>query len=114
MTNEKMYHYTECGLDNVYLTNGFTISGKNVSIKNIEGLNNAIGLSLVNEKKDLNGKEFRFLRHELLMSQNTLGRLLGVGVQSINRWENRKTEIPKSAENLLRLLYIEQTISFII
>lgn len=108
--DKEMYHYTECGLDDVYLQNGFKItksrSGRSVSIKNIEGLHDAIGENLVLHKKDLNGKEIRFLRHELLMSQSTLAHCLGIGWQAINRWENGKTQIPKPAEALIRLLYM--------
>ncbi len=108
MTNT-LYHYTECGLSNVYLVNGYkfreTPRGKSVSIHDIDGLNKAIGLFLVTSKKDLSGEEVRFLRHEMLMSQNTLGKLLGVSEQAIRRWENGKISIPKPSEGLLRLLY---------
>ena len=106
------YRYTECGIDAVYLANGFqfvdTPSGRQVSIRNIDGLHKAIGRHLVSKRKDLSGKEFRFLRHEMLMSQATLSKLLDVSEQAIHRWETGKTkEIPKPAEALVRLLYKE-------
>lgn len=105
------YHYTECGLSNVFLLNGFkfleTPRGKSISINNVDGLHKAIGLWLVTSKKDLSGEEIRFLRHELLMSQNTLSRLLGVSEQAIRRWENGKVNIPNPSASLLRLLYKE-------
>jgi DNA-binding transcriptional regulator YiaG len=105
------YHYTECGLDNIYLSNGFkfkaTARGRAVSIHDIDGLHRAIGLHLVMFKKDLTGQEVRFLRHEMLLSQSTLGQFLGVSEQTVHRWENNKTTIPKSSECLLRLLYRE-------
>lgn len=108
MTNTA-YHYTECGLHNVYLMNGYrfieTPRGKSVSIHDIDGLHKAIGLFLVTTKKDLSGEEVRFLRHEMLMSQNTLAKLLGISEQAIRRWENGKISIPKPSEGLLRLLY---------
>lgn len=110
MTNST-YHYTECGLNNIYLVNGFqlmeTQRGQAISIKNIEGLHKAIGLFLITTKKDLTGNEIRFLRHEMLMSQNTLARLLGVNEQAIRRWENGKINIPNPSASLLRLLYRE-------
>lgn len=88
------YHYTECGLNNIYLVNGYkfieTPRGKSVSINDIDGLHKAIGLLLVTSKKDLSGEEIRFLRLELLMSQNTLAKLLGVSEQAIRRWEKGK------------------------
>jgi putative transcriptional regulator len=109
MTN--FYHYTECGLSNIFLVNGYkfieTPRGKSVSISDVDGLHKAIGFWLVSSKKDLSGDEIRFLRHELLMSQNTLSRLLGVSEQAIRRWENGKIKIPKPSESLLRLLYRE-------
>jgi len=105
------YHYTECGLNNIYLLNGYqfikTPRGKAVSINDIDGLHKAIGMFLVTNKKDLTGDELRFLRHEMLMSQNTLATLLGMSEQAIRRWENGKIAIPKPSESLLRLLYRE-------
>lgn len=105
------YHYTECGLNNIYLLNGYkfidTPRGKAVSIKDVDGLHKAIGLFLVTAKKDLTGDEVRFLRLGMLMSQTTLAKLLGISDQAIRRWENGKVTIPKPSESLLRLLYRE-------
>ena len=64
---------------------------------------------LVHERKHLDGKEFRFLRHELNMTQQNLAALLGVDVQSIARWEKQKTEfVPGPAQRVIRLLYSEK------
>lgn len=108
---ETPYHYTECGLENIYLSNGYkfhdTARGNSVSIHDVDGLHKAIGLYLVTMKKDLSKKEIRFLRDEMLMSQYTLGRLLGVSEQAVRRWETGKTAIPKPSEYLLRLLYMD-------
>src|SRR5437016_4412868 len=105
------YHYTECGLKNIYLINGFntinTPDGIAISINDIDGLHKAIGLSLVNGQKDLANEEIKFIRNEMLMSQRTLSHLLGVSEQAINRWEKGKVKIPKPSESLLRLLYRE-------
>ncbi len=107
----KPYHYTESGLSNIYLLNGYkfieTPRGKSVSIKDIDGLHKAIGLFLVTYKKDLSGEEIRFLRDELLMSQYTLAKLLDVSEQTVRRWELDKINMPKSSEFVLRLLYRE-------
>lgn len=105
------YHYTECGLNNIYILNGYqfikTPRGEAVSIKDVDGLHKAIGIFLVTVKKDLIGDELRFLRRELLMSQSTLARLLGMSEQAIRRWESGKVAMPKPSESLLRLLYRE-------
>ena len=107
----RLYQYRECGLENVWLANGFDIvdapSGRHVKIKNIDGLHKAIGRMLITNRKRLSGKEIRFLRQELLMSQTTLAKLLEVADQTVHRWETDKAEMPKSAEALLRLLYRE-------
>jgi DNA-binding transcriptional regulator YiaG len=113
--NQGFYQYKECGLDNIYLSNGYKIintdRGEAISIHDIDGLHRAIGMHLVFSKKDLSGGELRFLRHEMLMSQKTLATLVGMSEQAIRRWENGKTSIPKSSERLIRLLYGEKTLN---
>ncbi|MES2273706.1 MAG: helix-turn-helix domain-containing protein [Chlamydiota bacterium] len=84
-----------------------TPRGRAVSIHDMDGLHKAIGLYLVTSKKALSKSEIRFLRDEMLMSQSTLGHLLGVSEQAIRRWETGKTTIPKPSEFLLRILYID-------
>lgn len=105
------YHYRESGLDSVYLMNGFVIRetkrGRTISITDIDGLHQAIGRTLLDERKRLSGKEFRFLRHELGMSQSVLGGLIGADEQTVARWEKGRTKAPKTAEATLRLLYEE-------
>lgn len=107
----EMYHYTECGLDNVYLVNGFTPKdtprGKTVSIADIDGLHRAIGRHLITERKRLTGKEIRFLRHELGLSQAALAALLGSDEQTVARWEKGRNKPSRAAEAVLRLLYQE-------
>ena len=108
MHNEK-YHYLECGLDDVYLVNGFertkSARGTSIAIRDIDALHREIGEYLCLKKKDLTGKEFRFLRREMLMSQSTLAHMLDVGEQTVHRWETGKVRLPKAAEALLRLMY---------
>lgn len=103
-----MYHYTECGLRNVWLLNGFkwhdTPHGKALSIKDIDGLYDAIASTLV-EKRSLTGAEFRFLRKRLDMSQEGLGSWMGVDSQSVARWE--KGRPTRMAERFLRAVYRE-------
>jgi putative transcriptional regulator len=110
---KRPYHYTECGLDNVYLMNGFkmveTPRGVGVQIDNVGGLHRAIGLYLLEEKKRLNGKELRFLRHELNMTQETVAALLGVNVQAVARWEKGKSLVTPPADRLMRVIYKEAT-----
>jgi putative transcriptional regulator len=106
------YHYTESGLDNVYLENGYTIHktlyGDGVSIEHTDGLHRAIGRWLVDLPKPLNGAELRFLRLELELTQHRLADLVGSTEQNVRRWEKARTKpINGSADLLLRKLYQE-------
>ncbi|HKJ10468.1 MAG TPA: helix-turn-helix domain-containing protein [Gammaproteobacteria bacterium] len=105
-----MYHYTGCGLRNVYLKNGYkvreTAYGKTVAVEDLDGLHQAIACDLINYKPKLTGTEFRFLRKELGMSQKRLAELLSSTEQSVSLWE-RKGSVPKWADRMIRLLYLE-------
>jgi DNA-binding transcriptional regulator YiaG len=106
-----MYHYTECGLRNVWLANGYaerkTPYGKGVAIDNLQGLHRAIAQQLVRLPRPLKGAEFRFLRKELDLSQAALAEYLGCSIQALARWEKGKSRIAKPAERLLRALFRE-------
>jgi len=107
-----MYHYTESGLDNVYLENGYhyhdTPYGKGVSIENTAGLHKAIGKDLISQPKPLNGAELRFLRLEMEATQRDLAGILGTTEQTLRLWEKyRKKAVPGPADRLLRALYSE-------
>ncbi len=110
--NDERYHYLECGLDDVYLMNGYerirSARGTSIAIRDVDRLHRAIGEHLCRHKKDLSGKEVRFLRRELLVSQATLAHLLGLSEQTVHRWEKEKSGMPKAAEALVRLLCMEQ------
>lgn len=114
MKENTKYHYTESGLDNVWLVGDgvklvtFPDGRQEVRISDIEGLHREICRILVETKKNLTGKELRFLRQELLLSQANLAKLLEVGEQTIHRWESGKSDIPRSADVLVRLLYKQQ------
>ena len=112
MTSE-LHHYRECGLDNVFLLNGFTVRetrhGRAVGIEDIDGLHRAIGTHLAREKRTLTGAEFRFLRVEMGLSQKLLGLLLGKTAQTVARWEKGQSRIDGTADRVVRVLYAEQT-----
>lgn len=107
----KPLHYDWCGLDDIYLLSGFkrvpAEDGEDIVIQNMDDLHKAIALNLAQFKKALSGKEIRFLRHEMDLTQSQLGQVLGVTDQSVARWEKKKGEpIPGPAELVLRLLYL--------
>ena len=105
------YHYVECGLDGVYLLNGFrlvdTPHGRGVSIEHVDDLHKAIGRTLARSRKKLGARVFRFLRHEMDLSQSGLARVIGANEQAIGRWEKGKARIPGTADRLIRVLYCE-------
>ncbi|MCW7556502.1 hypothetical protein NX722_28470 [Endozoicomonas gorgoniicola] len=106
-----MYHYTACGLDNIYLKNGYqknsSPSGEGISIHDMDGLHMAIAKGLVNMEAPLQAKEFRFLRIELDLSQKALGNLLDKSDQIIAMWEKGTQAIPVLADKAIRDLYME-------
>jgi len=59
------YRYTESGLTNVWLANGYTVRktkyGDGVSIHDMDGLHRALARALSNKPR-LTGTEVRFLR----------------------------------------------------
>jgi DNA-binding transcriptional regulator YiaG len=105
-----MYHYTECGLGNVWLVNGYhieDIDGEQfVSFADADGLHRVIGRSLA-EKASLSGLEVRFLRKDLGMSQRMLADFLGTSEQTVSLWE-RGANVRNSDARLLRVLYLDK------
>jgi len=104
-------HYTGCGLDDVYLMNGYEVEedeyGRTVSVKDLSGLRKAIAESLARKRKFLKGKELRFVRIEMDLTQSELGRLIGYSDQQVARWEKDQSQIPAPANKMIRLLLRE-------
>lgn len=104
---DNLFHYTMCGLDNVWLTNGYTIKqtpyGEAVQIEDPDGLDRVIACSLLKGTSPLSGKELRFIRQLLGLSQPDLGALLGKDAQSVARWE-KSDKVEPTAERLARII----------
>jgi DNA-binding transcriptional regulator YiaG len=103
------YHYTMCGLDYVYLSNGYhshdTRYGQGVSIKSAETLDRSIAISVLLSHVRLRGQEVRFIRSLLHLSQTELANSLGIKRLTVARWEGApNTPIPGPADRLLRLI----------
>jgi DNA-binding transcriptional regulator YiaG len=104
-----MHHYTDGGLENVWLENGYTIRetpyGPAVTIHDVDGLTRAICMALTDKAGIVSGKEFRYIRQGgMALSQAALGKMLGVDEQSVARWE-KTGRVPKWADKLIRLVY---------
>jgi DNA-binding transcriptional regulator YiaG len=107
-----MYHYTDGGLRNVWLANGFEIKktpfGDAVTFHDSEGLTQAICQALAAKIGVLTGVELRYIRSAGMgLSQPALGKLMGIDGQSIARWE-KSGKVPRWADKLVRLLYAAQ------
>jgi DNA-binding transcriptional regulator YiaG len=108
-------HYTACGLDNIYLANGFTRRttsyGSGVSVDNVEALHMAIGRHLIHKSGPLSRAEFKFLRNHLGLTQGELAAKLFTEEQNVGRWERGGASIPGPADKLLRTLFYVVTCS---
>jgi DNA-binding transcriptional regulator YiaG len=107
-----MYHYTDGGLRNVWLVNGYEVRktpyGNGVAFHNLDGLTQSICTALTRKAAPLTGAEFRYIRSAgMLLSQPALGKLMGIDGQSVARWE-KTSKVPRWADKLIRLLYVAQ------
>lgn len=107
----KKIRYTSCGLNNIYLLNGYTEieygGEKAFSIHNLDGLHRVIGEELCDLRRGLKGDEFRFLRIELDMSQKAIGEIFDKTDQAVAKWEKGQGEVPRSYDLLLRNIFLE-------
>ncbi len=104
------YHYTDCGLDYVYLQNGYTVHntrhGEGVSIKDARKLHERIALAILDRHTPLQGQDARFLRSMLRLSQEGLARVLRQQRGSVARWEAEPgKDLPGAADSALRMFY---------
>lgn len=106
-----MYHFTDGGLRNVWLSNGYiehkTPYGQGVSFSDLDGLVVAICRALCSKPGKLTGAEFRYIRTALLLSQKSLGKLFGYTEQAVAKWE-KHGKVPKVVDAALRLIFIER------
>jgi DNA-binding transcriptional regulator YiaG len=107
------YRYTECGLDNVIVDGVEFIKDDNgeevVCIPNVNDLHIAIAKGILVQKASMSGKELRFLRTELGLTQAELAELVRREALSISRWERGECPLDSNAEALIRI-YAMQTL----
>lgn len=105
------HRYTECGLDNVVIEGISTVvddaAETVLTIPNINGLHRAISLGIVSRKSSMSGKELRFLRTEMGMTQAELATMIHREPLAISRWERGETPVDSNAETLIRLHAID-------
>ncbi|MGH9765172.1 MAG: type II TA system antitoxin MqsA family protein [Blastocatellia bacterium] len=111
MLNTQRYHYTESGLDNVYLENievrvCDSCGDQIPRISRINDLHATIGRALVMKPTLLVGKEIRFLRQHLGMKSREFAALLRVDNSTLSRWEQGDQAVGPQSDGLIRLLYV--------
>lgn len=102
--------YRGCGLDNIYLCNGYekeTVDGEEfIHVKDVEDLHKAIASHLVQNRKALAGAEIKFIRRVMNLTQSELARRIGATSQTVARWEKEQTEMPGAADLMLRVSFL--------
>jgi DNA-binding transcriptional regulator YiaG len=74
-----------------------------LTIPNINGLHRCIAHGIVSKKSWMIGKELRFLRTEMGMTQAELGKVLHRQSLTISRWERGEDDIDANADVLIRV-----------
>jgi transcriptional regulator with XRE-family HTH domain len=105
------YRYTECGLDNVFIE-GINVliddgDEKSTTIPNINALHRVIAHGIVSRKSGMSGKELRYLRTEMGMTQAQVAKIVHREPLTISRWERGEDNIDSNAEALIRMTAIE-------
>ena len=83
--------------------------GRSVSVKNAEQLHRKIAGVVIRNPAPMSGKELRFIRKQLELSQAKLADICGVEEQTIRNWEKRR-KLPKLADRYVKTLYREQVL----
>jgi len=101
------YRYTESGLDNVIIEGAHALvddAGEScVTIPNVNDLHKAIAQEIVLRRSAMLGRELRFLRTEMGITQAELAALVHRAPLAISRWERGEIEIDSNVETLIRL-----------
>jgi len=108
----ELLHFPECGLDNVYLANGWRFEesplGPLLHIKDDHNLLAALARHIIEQPHQPSGRELRYLRIYLDLPQTELGRLLGLSDQQVARWEKETSKIEPAVLRLFSLLVRER------
>ena len=106
------YRYTESGLDNVIIDEINLLAddaGEGcMMIPNINGLHKTIAHGIVVRRASMSGRELRFIRTEMGMTQAQLADMLHREPLAVSRWERGETPIDANAEAVVRLHAIQQ------
>lgn len=104
------YHFTQCGLDYVYLLNGYELEedpdyGTLFSLHDSDALHREIASNIVLHKKTLTWQEMRFLRKEIGLTQEDMAHYLSKSLRQYQRYEQKGEPVPGEIQSLMRILY---------
>jgi len=107
----QIYHFSESGLDNVYLHNVDTLHcpkcGKDfVSIPRSPELLQCIAEAIVLKPGLLIGPEIRFLRKNLHLKAGEFAKMIGHSRVTLSGWENSKKLLQRPTDRAIRLIYV--------
>ena len=104
-TNE--YHYTECGLPNVWIEGCHVrddAGEETIRIPNVRSLHRLISNGIVTSTGTLTGPELRYLRTEMGLTQTQLGELVHRERLTVSRWERGESTLDGATEAYIRIL----------
>ena len=109
-TEEAPFHFTDSGLDNVYLIgikyfikeDGSTTA----EIPAIKQLMRLIARDLLYSETPLRGQEIRFLRKRLGKRAADFAQLLRIEAETLSRYENEKQDPSDPIDALVRMVYL--------
>jgi DNA-binding transcriptional regulator YiaG len=105
------YRYTDSGLDNVMIEGVNFVADdageECVLIPNVNGLHKTIAHGIVARRGSMSGRELRFIRTEMGMTQAQLAEMLHREPLAVSRWERGESPIDGNAEALVRLYAIQ-------
>jgi len=107
-----VYHYTQCGLDDIFLGDIPIFECSNCKTKvpeisHIKDLHRSMAYSIVTKSSRLNPKEIRFLRKHVRMKSKDFAKFLGVSPVTYSGWETGKQKnIHFSHDLQIRMAFI--------
>ena len=101
------YRYIESGLDNVFIEGVQFLADDHgdecITIPNVNGLHRTIATGIVRRRASMSGRELRFLRSEMGMTQAELATMLHREALQVSRWERGESPLDSNAETVVRL-----------
>ncbi len=106
-----MWKFQESGLRNVVLSGVEIISCKSCEsdmpiIPNVNDLMSVLALALVSKPYKLTGKEVRYLRKHIGMTQDMFSRQVKVDKTTVSKWENADDPVGPQSDLLIRYIVL--------